>query len=448
MPQGFSTKLVLGIAALLLIPSIASAGNDLATINGRVHDSTGFPITGALVIVAAASPIIPERVALTGKDGSFSIPNLFAGQYSVKISMPQFLPALTQGIQLNAGGTVVLTVNLQNAMDVVRGVSRQQGKSDDMVWTLRSSRSTQPVLRLADSTQKTEGPAKSALGPDYSGYLQVYSKSVETSSSVTQGVGSQFSLTVPVDVNSQITVHGQYNGAPMQPRGFGASYEFVPASHHKAEIGMNLRQGALFGDPLESDASREVQVRYGENFQWSDHFVFHYRAEAGRAGVVSGTTYLRPRFDGSWGPDVRTTVTVGMSSQAPTSQDDPIRGKEYFDRALYVPPALERYSHSEAGLTWIPFDNTEGSAAVSRDPLGTPAALRGSPDGRPKGLILDNNGMPSHGNRGHANRQFRNFEAGIGFSSVNGGGMDAKTPKRVGNQLTPRRFPKAKDPFK
>src|SRR5213594_1040116 len=182
--QGLSMKVVLGIAVLLLISSLASAASDLATINGRVHDSGGSPVAGALVIVAAASPIIPERLALTGKDGSFSIPNLFAGQYSVKISMPQFLPALKQGIQLNAGGTAVLTVNLQNAMDVVRrAVSRQQGKSDDIVWTLRSSRSTQPVLRIADSTQKAEGTAKSASGPDYSGYLQVYSKSVETSSS-------------------------------------------------------------------------------------------------------------------------------------------------------------------------------------------------------------------------------------------------------------------------
>ena len=449
MPQRFSTKLVLGIAALLLVPSIASAGNGLAAINGRVHNSAGSPIAGALVIVAAASPIIPERVALTGKDGFFSIPNLFAGQYSVKISMPQFLPALKQGIQLNAGGTVVLTVNLQNAMDVVRrAVSRQQGKSDDIVWTLRSSRSTQPVLRIADSTQKAEGAAKSPSGPDYSGYLQVYSKSVETSSGVTQGVGSQFSVTVPVDTNSQITVHGQYNEAPMQPRGFGASYEFVPASHHKAEIGMNLRQGALFGDPLESDVSREVQVRYGENFQWSDHFVFNYGAEAGRAGVIEGTSYLRPRFGISWVPDVHTTFTVGMSSQAPTAPDDPIRGKEYFDRTLYVPPALERYSHSEAGLTRMLFDNTEVSAAVFRDRLDTQAVFVGSPDGQPKVLILDTSDMPSQGIRVHANRQFRNFEAGIGFTSVTGVGIDTSSPERLGNQLTLRRFQMATARFK
>src|SRR5437660_9138374 len=154
--QRFSAKIGRGMALLLLLPLLPSAANDLAAISGQVHDSAGSPLVGALVIVVAASPIIPERIALTDKDGSFSVPNLFAGQYSVKISMPQFLPALKQGIQLTAGGTVVLTVNLQNAMDVVRrAVSRQQAKSDDMVWTLRSSRSTQPVLRIADSTQKT-----------------------------------------------------------------------------------------------------------------------------------------------------------------------------------------------------------------------------------------------------------------------------------------------------
>ena len=92
MQQRFSGKLILAIASLLLLPVVASAANDLAMINGRIHDATGTPLVGALVIVAAASPIIPERVALSSKDGSFSIPNLFAGEYTVKISMPQFLP--------------------------------------------------------------------------------------------------------------------------------------------------------------------------------------------------------------------------------------------------------------------------------------------------------------------------------------------------------------------
>jgi len=168
--QRFSAKIGMGMALLLLLlPLLASAANDLAAISGRVHDSAGSPLVGALVIVVAASPIIPERIALTDKDGSFSVPNLFAGQYAVKISMPQFLPALKQGIQLNAGGTAVLTVNLQNALDVVRrAVSRDKAQSDDIVWTLRSSRSTQPVLRLADNQHKQEAP-KQPASSDYSG---------------------------------------------------------------------------------------------------------------------------------------------------------------------------------------------------------------------------------------------------------------------------------------
>ena len=227
----------------------------------------------------------------------------------------------------------------------------------------------------------------------------------------------------------------------MQPRGFGATYDFVPASHHKAEIGMNVRQGALFADPLQTDSSREVQVQYGEDFQWSDHLVFNYGAEAGRAGTITGTSYLRPRFSASWVPDVRTTFTVGMSSQAPAAPDDPIRGKEYFDRMLYVPPALERYSHTEAGLTRIVSDNMEISAAVFRDRTDTEALFVSSPDGRPGVLILDTSNMPSQGVRVYMNRHFRNFEAGIGYTSVTGIGIDTEsTLETMRNQLALRRF--------
>src|SRR3989442_740135 len=92
--QRFAAIVGMGIAALLLLPVLATAANGLGSINGRVHDSSGVPIVGALVIIVAASAVIPERVALTDRDGAFSIPNLFAGQYSIKVSMPQFLPAM------------------------------------------------------------------------------------------------------------------------------------------------------------------------------------------------------------------------------------------------------------------------------------------------------------------------------------------------------------------
>src|SRR5262245_51991655 len=132
MRKRFAATAVL-LAGILLSPLVASAANDLAAISGRVHDSSGTPVAGALVIAVAASPRLPERIALTDKDGAFSIANLFAGQYSVKVSMPRFLSALKQGIDLKAGGTVVLTVSLQNAMDIVRrAVSGDKAQAEDI----------------------------------------------------------------------------------------------------------------------------------------------------------------------------------------------------------------------------------------------------------------------------------------------------------------------------
>ncbi len=448
--KGFSATAVLGLAALLLCPLAAGAANDLAVISGRVHDSGGVPVVGALVLVVPASPVIPERIALTDKDGAFSIINLFAGQYTIKVSMPRFLPAMKQGIQLSAGGTAVLTVNLQNALDVVRrAVSRDKSQSEDIVWTLRSSRSTQPVLRIADTAPQGE-PVKLPGSPDYTGYFQVYSKSVETSSGTSEGVGSQFSVTMPLDPKSRVTLNGQYNESPMQPRGIGASYDFTPARRHKAAVGVNVRQGAFFADPLQSDFLREVQVKYGEDFQWSDHFVVNYGAEAGRAGMMTGITYLRPRFGVSWVPEARTTITAAASSQAPAAADDPIRGKEYFDRTLFVPPALERYSHTEVGVTRIFSDDLEVTAALFRDRTDTEALFIKMSDGRNGLLILDTSNLPSQGVRLNLTRQFRNFEAGVGYTSAYGVGFDGRASgfDEMRDHLVRRRFESVAARFK
>jgi hypothetical protein len=438
------------IAALLLFPLVAGAASDLAAISGRVHDSGGLPLAGALVIVAPASPGFAERIALTDKDGAFSVLNLFAGQYTVKVSMPRFLPAMKQGVHLNAGATAVLTVNLQNALDVVRrAVSGDKSQSDDIVWTLRSSRSAQPVLRLVGDQQRPDA-FKLPFGPDYTGYFQVYSKSVETSAGIAEGVGSQFSVTMPLDLKTKVTVQGQYNESPLLPRGVGASYDFVPATHRKAAVDLNVRQGALIADSLQTDFLREVQLKYGEDFQWSDHVVLSYGAEAGLASAAAThATYLRPRFGVSWVPQRRTTINLYATSQAPAAADDPIRGKDYFDRTLLLPPALERYAHVEAGLTRIVSD-VELSAGVFHDRTDTEALFVSTADGRHGVLILDTGNLPTQGLRLNVNRPFHGFEAGLGYTSVSGPGIDVQAPSfdEMKEKLIRRRFQSVAARFK
>src|SRR3954466_13557685 len=157
----------LGIIASLMVPVAGMAAENLGAIQGKVRDGSGAPVVGALVIVAAAKSFPGERMAFTDSMGAFSIPNLLVGQYSVKVTMSPYLPSQTAAIQLSSGTTAILSLNLQTAMDVFRRVNARDSKNaQDMVWILRSSRATQPVLRLLGAAADDDLP-----GGDYSGYL-------------------------------------------------------------------------------------------------------------------------------------------------------------------------------------------------------------------------------------------------------------------------------------
>ena len=400
----------------MLAPATAVASGSLALITGTVRDSGGAPIVGALVIAAASIPSMPERMAFTDKRGSFSIPNLFGGEYSVKVTMPRFLPATKTGIQLKAGNNFFLTVSLQNAWDVVRrAISRDQAQADEMLWTLRSSRSNQPVLRLADAKVAESNPTSR---PDYSGYLQVYSKSVDTPSGTDDVVGSQFSLTMPLAEHSKVIFAGHYGDGANEPRGFGARYQFSPTERHRAAIDVNIRQGFSVDRP--DDDLREIQVEYGENFQWSDHLVVNYGAEIGRADSLSGGNYLRPRIAVAWVPETRTTITIGTTSQAPTAPENPIRGREYFEKNATLTPGFEQYSHSELSLSKILSDNSDVSIALFRDRIESQAIFVAEDTGPRRVLVINSRNKPANGIRLNLNRAFGGYQAGIGYANASG----------------------------
>jgi hypothetical protein len=419
MPHRLPALFSFATAMFFCFSLAAASAQDIAAISGRVRDSSGTPVAGAMVTVVSASPIIPQRIALTDKWGSFRVPNLFPGAYSVKVTMPRFLPASREGIRLNPGGSAVLTVNLQNALDVIRrAASRDRVPAEDITWTLRSSRSAQPILRLVEEQAEKPDPATQAA--DYSGYFQLYSRSVEASSNTTEAVGSQFSVRMPLETGSHVTFTGQYTEDPLQPRGFGATYEFAPGGGHRAAIAVNVRQGALLADPMRSESLREVQVKYAEDFQWSDHMVFNYGAELGRADATASNNYIRPRFGISWVPRSRTTFSIVASSEAPATGNDPSRTREYFDRALYVPPALERYSHTEADVSHVFSETFDVGAAMFRDRSDTEALFVSAPGGRQGVLILNSKDSPSQGMRLHLNKRFQHFETGISYTAADG----------------------------
>jgi hypothetical protein len=408
----------LGILASLMFARPGAAAEVLPAIKGQVIDSSGTPVAGALVVAIAASSSVGDRMAFTDSHGLFSIPNLLVGQYSVKVSMSRFLPVLRNGIQLANGTTAILNLNLQTAMDVFRRVTSGGKSAEDMVWVLRSSRATQPVMRLLGQ-DADDSPA--AL--DYSGYLQVYSKSVESSGSTADSVGSSFSLTMPLQNHAKVTVDGQYNESADQPRGISATYAFAPANKHQSQVSLSMRQSALLNGTMSpdnlkdsGDSLKEIQIKYNEKLQLMNHLVFSYSAETGRTVGLTRDEYFRPGVKISFVPNSQTTFGAEATAEAPSRPDDPIRGKEYFEQQAMLPLSHQNYRHAEANASRIVSGTTKISGAIFKDQSATQMLFVTMPDGSRRFVILDGRGAGSNGMRLFVDREFKNFDAGIGYT--------------------------------
>ena len=201
-------------------------------------------------------------------------------------------------------------------------------------------------------------------------------------------------------------------------------YEFSPADRHQSSLAINLRQGALINGEMGGSEAREISLEYGERLQWSDNFLLDYSAAIGHADGTDGHSYVRPEFGVTWVPRARTTLHASFSRQTPEDTMDPIRGHEYFDRAVYIPPDLERYFHMEVGATRTLSETVQVSAVAFRDALGTQALLVDADDGRRAIMIFDGRSAPTTGVRLHVDRSFRDFEAGLAYTYANAVGFD------------------------
>ena len=103
--------LVLGFAAVLLVPSIGSAQN--SSIAGVARDTTGGVMPG--VSVEAASPALIEKVrtVTTDSQGQYKIVDLNPGTYTVTFTLVGFNTVKREGIILTADFTATVNADLK-----------------------------------------------------------------------------------------------------------------------------------------------------------------------------------------------------------------------------------------------------------------------------------------------------------------------------------------------
>src|SRR5579884_2802221 len=138
LPRWWSMLRKLGFAVMVLglaIPAFA-AGRP-GSISGFVRDASGVPQMGALVEIL--QPASQALQVFTDEKGHYTIAGLLPGNYTVKVSMPSFMPALKERIGIRAGSTQLLNFTLTTIFDVLQLVPGNPSvEEDEWKWTLRS----------------------------------------------------------------------------------------------------------------------------------------------------------------------------------------------------------------------------------------------------------------------------------------------------------------------
>ncbi len=99
----------------------AFAQETTGSLNGTVTDTSGAAVAGATVTITDQEKKIDVRTVTTGDEGTYSVPNLSVGLYSVTVEAPNFKKTVQSNIKLDLGQRRSLDLSMEagNIAEVV-----------------------------------------------------------------------------------------------------------------------------------------------------------------------------------------------------------------------------------------------------------------------------------------------------------------------------------------
>jgi hypothetical protein len=265
-------------AALVGFLALTGQGNatDLSlpvtgNLMGSVVSTTGTPQMGATVLLFNKYERLVART-LTTVEGRFAFADLPSDNYSVRVTLPSFLPAFRDRIAVKAGLNSVLQIHLATLFSSVElNYSLPTGAmSDDWKWVLRSSPATRPITRFLPEEVSTASAGSEADGVESKSSLhpKIFSEThamlavsggdggglIDADSPQTD-MGTQFALSTRLLGNNQLQIAGAYGqSSDLSPAAFGLSavYSRDPngAFGNLPEVTMTVSQSSRFGGQI------------------------------------------------------------------------------------------------------------------------------------------------------------------------------------------------------
>jgi hypothetical protein len=321
-------KLGWAMAAMLSLGLPAAAKPGFGTISGVVLDPSGTPQMGATVwLISEDAGGRTVSQLLSNQRGAFFNDRLKPGQYSLRVSLPGFLPAMERHVAVMANLTTLLRVqvdSLFSSLDSLRRQPEASAEPDDWKWVLRSSAATRTVLQWRDGDVD---PADTALTADSQQTHNPRALLQMTSGSQKPGFPSNLSDSpaTAMSYDQRLGTLGRLLLAGQMSYERGASGAFatvwLPSGNLEdgPETTFTMREANVGLDNL---MFQEMRADHSEQLALTDRVSLRAGAEFLRAGMLSATSAIHPhaQFDAKLSPNWSATLVATATPPSGQSQ--------------------------------------------------------------------------------------------------------------------------------
>lgn len=246
-------QLRVSLLCVLLATSALCAEREalLGGMAGLVTDAFGVPQMGATVEVLNDTQGVVQTL-LSDRNGAFRVEGLAFGNYSVRVKMASFLPALRK-VSILPGSRPLLSISLANVFSSIELIylspNQRRFMSEDWKWVLRSNASSRPALRLLPDDRKNSGVVSRVAVGDTQGVVQVSAGDQGKLSPLgtVADLGTAFAVATSFYGDAQLTVSGNvgYGMSGTSTTGFETRYSPGMTPGISPEVRLSLKQAFL-----------------------------------------------------------------------------------------------------------------------------------------------------------------------------------------------------------
>ena len=351
------------------------AADRSGSISGYVRSSSGVPQMGAMVEVLS-SALHTFRI-FTDENGFYTASNVLPGTYTVKASVPTYLPTLREHVALRAGSSVIVNMTLSTLFDAM-SIAPTRGPVDeeDWKWVLRSA-ANRPILRAFGSNAKSEKDGES----DLRGTLSFLAGSPSDGYGSASDMSTGFSLEKSVFSSGVVGLRGNLGyGSGSPATVLRASFARKNASGAGPEVAFTMRRLASPDVSLRNADLQALALSTSDSITLGDILELKFGSELQTVQFMGRVTALRPfaTADLHLSPD--TLVEYRYATDQPDRRID--RGfdsapADFTESGPHVTMAgarasIERAHHHEVSLSHRAGKNTL-QLAVYSDRVADPA---------------------------------------------------------------------------